>query len=65
MSLLRVALRIAGKAEVPEPVKHRNIIRVFNPDEAVAVPEPAKPTEDEVLYALEPDRPYDWAVDGL
>jgi hypothetical protein len=63
MSLLRVVLRIAGKPEVPEPTKHRNIIRVFTPE--VTVPEPPARTDEEVLYALEPDRPYDWAVDGL
>ena len=22
-------------------------------------------TDEEILYALEPDRPYDWKVDGL
>lgn len=63
MSLLRVVLRIAGKAEVPAPTKHANILRVFQP--VVEVPEPPKPTDEEVLYALEPDRPYDWQVDGL
>lgn len=55
MSLLRVVLRIAGKAEVPKPPS--NVL-------SVTTPEP-KLTDEEVLYTLEPDRPYDWAVDGL
>jgi hypothetical protein len=54
--LLRVLMKRDKVAEVPEPPK--NVLAVF-------VPEPVKPTEDEVLYALEPDRPYDHVVDGL
>lgn len=52
--LLRVLMRADTVAEVPEPPK--NILRVFKPEAA---------TDDEILYALEPDRPYDHAVDGL
>ena len=59
--LLRVLMRRDKVAEVPEPPK--NVLNVFVPE--TEVPAPAAPTDDEVLYALEPDRPYDWKVDGI
>lgn len=52
-SIFRVLMKADDVAELPEPPK--NLLRVFVP----------KPTDAEVLYALEPDRPYDHVVDGL
>lgn len=57
--LFRVLMKRDKVAEVPAPPTN---VRLIEPEE---VAEPAKLSDEEVLYALEPDRPYDVAVDGL